>query len=546
MAENDIFVAGPVARQDGTGPNRMVSIDRDRAMLFYTSFGVAGEVLVAETADAGVSWGSSVIDTANGFYISLGVWYSRWTRGVIPQAEENVHICYANNGGNIGLYYKTVDVSGATTPGSAVQVDSISISAETTDRLQICELTNGDLWIMHLSAGSPLTTRLSMYRSQNGGATWTTIFQETGTSALFGVGKLASNFANSVVMIPAPGFAEFFSPWVIVYNENDREVYVTILLPPDLLSFSAFDIATFANGDGAMNKATVLRQAMAVGMRHSDGKVFLGFFDNNIDALNVLQFWKLTEVNNHQRQTNVLEAPIPGPYAGGLTMMIDQSRGTLLLAYTRGTAVQNVRVFWQESINGGLTWTGELAQMEDSASDIDAIQCPMSSPGNAAARFQVAMWNDNNDEYRSSALNNAPVAGYTVSNAGPDTTIVECATGKAAGQENDLILKRGYQNYQLGRRQLFISLAASKAGSIAVGDPVVGATSGATGIFLGWNEDFNRIHIGDVKVGSKSRSDTPFLPNETIHLVGNPAINVTVAASPGAAAEDISIPPIAT
>jgi len=345
-------------------------------------------------------------------------------------------------------------------------------------------------------------------------------------------------------MIAGVGAFEETSPWIFVYNETDNQVYVTFLLSG---SFLAFDIATQAAGDGQLNRSSVLKTALAVSMRHTDGKVFVGFLDDTLNAVSELQMWSLTEVNQIIRLTNVLSSPIAGPFAEGINMMIDQSLGTLLVTYLRGANSDNMTAYWKESINGGLNWSVELAMMEDADDDIDSIQCPISTPGTGKGRFQVATWNDDTKDYRSSALNNAPIGGYTVSNAGPDQTTVDCQSGMVqGGAEAGLGLKRGYQNYLVGSRQAFISLGATKRGSLVVGDPVVGATSGATGTFLGWNESLNRIHIGNVIPGHKSRSDTPFLPNETIHKVGDDSDAVEVASSPAYAAVDISIPSIDT
>lgn len=529
----DVIVATETA-QNEVGSNRMVAVDRDRAIYIYTEPGVGGDLFFSETANAGTSWTAAQVIATIPFPENVSVWYDRWGR---TNAGQKIHIAYTHDGAGVGLFYARLDVSGFT----AVNVGSLEIDATLSiapnlanDRVQICEIPDGAggfvLYIMYHENNA--TGRFVIYKSTDGGAVWTNVYDEEGAAAVMGSHDISD--ISHIRMIPGPGAFSETSPWFLCSSVTEQEVFVAVLTGGLLVPTT---IASDALGDGDMDFVTS-RENLACCQRHTDGKVFIAFFADNTTADNELQLWSLTEVNSALRGTNPLSAPITDQ-AGGVNMCIDQSLGSILVCYLRGTDNDNMKAFHQISINGGDDWVGgELAQQADAEADMEVIDCPMSTPGTGEGRFQVVWWDDTTNNYYSSDTNNVILGGYRINAGGPGSDSVDCQVGMALGGGDALGLRKGYGNYQDEGGATWVNLIAFKTGSLTEGDVVEGVTSGATGVFVAWGALLDRMLLGSVRTGAKSKSGTPFLPNEVIRKTSDHSISVIVATNPTASVID--------
>jgi len=516
----------------------MVTISATRAIFIYKSGGGAGHNIVkSETLNGGASWtAGSVIDGTGSFHENIAVWYSRWSR---LNTNERIHIVHTNQGSGNGLYYSRLDVSGAT----SVDVSHVEIEAPppqphgaTTDSLQIVELPGGQLWVMHFSRGGA-GKFFRLWSSDDNGQNWDLILSESGTS--WTIGGHDPDAILQMRMVSGPGGFEDDFPWFIFYSPGSTNEVWAAVYQASYSNWHAWNIATAAAGDGDID-STSNRPIISAVHRHTDGLLYITFFQDTTPAQNVLQCWTVNEILQAGiRKTDVLTTPITGQ-AEGCVMCIDQSVGSILVAYLRGSSSVNQRAFYKISRNGGQTWSAETAMTEGAEDQVSIVDGPPSTPGISKGRFQVITWEDPGNEYRSSSVNNLPIGGYTVHRDGPGGGIVDCQTGTAesAGGAAEALapLRRGYGDYQGTKKSIWLDLGTSKRGSFVAGELLIGLKSGATGTFISWNEDINRILLGNVKRGHKIHSNTPFLPGETIQSLDG-SKEVTMALRPAAGGE---------
>ncbi len=530
----DVVVATAFDQKE-VGTHRMVTISATRAIFIYKSGGGAGDIVKSETLNGGASWAAgSVIDGTGDFHENIAVWYSRWTR---LNTDEKIHIVTTNQGSGDGMWYHRLDVSGATSVDvSHVEVEFPPVQTHNAmvDNLHICQLPSGQLWIMHFARGGA-GKFFRLWSSDDDGVTWDLIVNESGTS--WTIGSHDPDAILQIRMVAGPGAFEDLVPWFIFYTPGtENAVWAAIYFNNQ---WFAWTIASAAAGDGDID-STSNRPIISAVHRHTDGLLYITFFQDNTPAQNALQCWTVNEILQAGiRKTDVLANPITDT-ALGCVMCIDQSLGSILVAYLRGPSVDSMKAYYKISRNGGQTWSAETAMTEGGNLDVDIVDGPPSTPGIDKGRFQVVTWNDDNQEYLSSNLNNLPIGGYTVHQDGPGGEVVDCQTGvqESAGGAADPLapLRRGYGDYQGTKKSIWLDLGSSKRGSFVAGELLIGVKSGATATFISWNEDLNRILLGNIKRGHKIHSNTPFLPGETIQSLDG-SKDVTMATRPAAGGE---------
>ena len=567
MADYAIFPGAMDGGHLSMQQSPIIAIDDDELLFIYTdSPGVVGlngtsdgggddkaGTFCWRSTDGGVTYSAVGVILAEdfplGFCAGAAVWYDKWTPNYT--ANSNVHISQSarNIGNTFGTHYTALNTVGAIVNGpitleDVFDAESVGDGDNTgDDRHGIVRLANGDIFIVMFGNGDPDGTDpqgdyLWVYKGTGG--TFTTHQSHIAHISLEDLGG-TFDFEEVIefYLMPSPNAGQFF---LIIAGKtaNDSDAAMRVY---------EWNGSTFVfGGDIDTNVSKNIgdsHKILSMAIRHRDHRIFVAYL--TVDDASI----KLAYID-----TNNTFGVVPGEIVlEGVddllspALMCVQSNGHLYCGYLKGAIIgDNMDVFYKRTPNGGVDWEAQVTFWE-TGSGLALVRCdlPMSTPGESAGVFQIIWYDTTDNTWHTNDTNMLVVGDYRVHLDGPGSDQVDCQIGMAMAGTDKLGLKRGYQNYQGSHRQVILSLGSTKRGSIAVGDLVIGATSGATGVFSGWDEDLNRILIGDVRVGSKSRSDTPFLPNETIHVVGDDSKTVTVAAAPSATfSVAIDIPAIDT
>ncbi len=78
---------------------------------------------------------------------------------------------------------------------------------------------------------------------------------------------------------------------------------------------------------------------------------------------------------------------------------------------------------------------------------------------------------------------------------------------------------------------LYLDYDSSTGRGPAQEQPIIGKTSGATGVVMGYLKDPDRVIVRTTANGAGGVLGTPFLPNEVIEQVSDDNISVTLSSS---------------
>lgn len=219
-------------------------------------------------------------------------------------------------------------------------------------------------------------------------------------------------------------------------------------------------------------------------------------------------------------------------------LTIDQHTGNIYASWISGDWPNNVQIVWTFSVNGGADWDPILASSA-LTSELHALRAPHGFAHSGLVSALFFAWHDEDtDEWRSSNDDDIIVGQYTVDEDTPGNEVANCPIGQEMGGSGfgGDFLPHGYPQYIGELGTVYLTITATKRGSLVAGDKILGVRSRATGIFQGWSGAAQeRIKITSARPGPYG---VPFLPGEDIVKYNpDPSTTVTVANSPLATAQ---------
>lgn len=348
----DVTITTDMALSTVRGDGLYVWTDASTGYCFYNDG--SSDSNYRKTTDGGATWGAAVPVIAATINC-IAACYDKDTPG---NTGTLIHIIYNEQDAD-DCFYKSLDTA-TDTLSSAVTV--FAGSSATGDRetfLTIARAVGGNLY-----AGGTidLGTENFFYRSVDNGANWT-----ARTDPLEAAGDQYHIYPSTE--------ADTNDVW-LVYDDISANELTLKTYDDSGNSFSEASICAFveASTDGQ-------QYGWSGAIRHSNGHLYLAVTDNVGDAGGDGEFYDINGGGSITAKTNFFT-----DNAGkGLPAVMVDINSKVWVAYLSGTVLTSWNVVYQTSVDGGASWSGEVAFAQGAAGALRRPIVPRRS-----ARFTVA------------------------------------------------------------------------------------------------------------------------------------------------------------
>lgn len=291
-----------------------------------------------KTTDGGLTWNGQI-----SIYAVAGFHFNTWADWNTPDDNgTKIHIVILSQSAD-QIYYTYLDTfdDSTVTPVLVESVpDVLSTQNIANSYLSIVKTQNSELAISYRTDGS-VTDAYGFEISNDGGNTWVT--KDSPWETAFDHFDLYPGNEND----PSDIWGVF---WDISTDELSLKTYdaSSDSWTEQLISANMYD-----DDDQYINMSGDIKQ--------NNGHLYLAAWDRFSTTNTTLKVW---EINGSANITELTEVISNDDGYFQTDIFIDQSTNTLYTSYLKGTIESTVGVYYQKSVDNGLTWGGEITFSE--------------------------------------------------------------------------------------------------------------------------------------------------------------------------------------
>lgn len=357
----------------------VVFTDAQTGYAFYID-ATSQDLAYSKTTNGGANWGAAVvIDTAR-TWNGVAIWYDQWTPG--DETGRLVHIAAVESSTD-DTHYTYLDTSTDTLRGSMVIAQTATAFTQAADGPPT--ITKGASGYLFIASNFTTPAGGIVSKSINAGANWTVNTPAGWSAAAIDQVQLVPLLTNDDVLAIRANTAG---------NTIESRVY----------SEATDTWAGAWTSITALTENTTYDQWFSASIRKSTGDVYLSFSNNPAAATNDMEFRIFSDTARTWSTGGQLftdNATVIAP-----SVVVDDTDGSITVAYVRGTLNATTSVYYKRSTDGGTTWSAESARLNGVIDDIKNVR----SGFTADQRIFFVWYNDDLDDIMGNSV--APEASY--------------------------------------------------------------------------------------------------------------------------------------
>lgn len=370
VVHNNVYALSELGNGGGSG---RLLVDVSSSVLYAFFRDVNEDFVYEKSTDGGQTWGSPVaISSTAAGTSTFSVWFDKWTSG---DSGTKIWTVYYEGTTN-EVRVRSLDTA-SDTLGTAVTIVAAANGGNAFATTHITKDRGGYIFVAY-SVNAAADE--GFYRSTDGGGSF---------------GSRASPWEASTEdgihcrLLPA-NLADAHDLWLL-YSDDSANAW----------SLKTYDDSADSWSEQSITLTTVLgnstRQADAA-IRHSDGHMIVAINTHIDNAAADLAIFDIDGASSITRKTDIITNADDWASAA---IYINQNNGELFVGWLGNpngseTWTATVTPWFSRSTDGGATWSSPAQYSEDAADDYRGLWTSHSSPGNAAGRFAL-MWFDDDD-----------------------------------------------------------------------------------------------------------------------------------------------------